>query len=71
VDARRSKVSAKILDKSGREVPKSEYDLELTQNEFTFKWKKPGRGKSGKYTVVLANDAGETEKDICVNFLGG
>jgi hypothetical protein len=27
VEARRSKVSAKLLDKSGREVPKSEYDL--------------------------------------------
>jgi len=29
-----------------------------------------GRGKSGKYTIVLSNDAGETEKDIYVNFLG-
>jgi hypothetical protein len=70
VDARRSKVSAKILDKNGREVPRSDYDLDMTDFDFSFKFKKPGRGKSGKYTIVLANDAGETEKDIYVNFLG-
>ena len=71
VDARRSKVAAKILDKNGREVPKSDYDLDLTDSDFTFKFKKPGRSKSGKYTVVVSNDAGETEKDVYVNFLGG
>ena len=70
MDARRSKVTAKILDKSGREVPKSEYDVDMTDSDFSFKFKKPGRGKSGKYTIVLANDAGETEKDVYVNFLG-
>ena len=70
MDARRSKVSAKILDKNGREVPRSDYDLDMTDFDFSFKFKKPGRGKSGKYTIVLTNDAGETEKDIYVNFLG-
>ena len=65
-----SKLEAKILDKKGVEVPKSEYDLSVDGENFTFKFKKPHRSRSGKYTLVFSNDGAETAKDILVNFLG-
>ncbi len=67
MENRKSKVRVKLLDSSGREIPKSEYDLDLGPEDFTFTLKKP---VSGKYTVVMANDAGETREDCNVKFLG-
>ena len=64
------KISAKILDHRGREVPKSDYDLTVDGENFTFKFKKPHRSRSGKYTLVFSLDGAETETDINVNFLG-
>ena len=63
-------LKAKILDKNGVEVPKSDYDLEVNGEDFTFKFKKPHRSRSGKYTLVFSNDGAETAKEINVNFLG-
>ena len=67
----RSKLVAKILDRNGVPVPEAEYDLDVDGEDFTFKFKKPYRGRSGRYTLSFANDAGETRKDIYVNFQGG
>ena len=68
---------AKLLDKHGNEVPRSEYELELTEDTFSFKFpdeedadgKKLLRRRKGRYTVVLSNDAGETPIDLNMNFL--
>ena len=65
-----TKIKAKILDKNGVEVPESEYDLDIDGEDFTFKFKKPHRGLSGKYTLVFSNAGAEAEQDIFVNFLG-
>ena len=65
-----SKIKAKIIDKNGVEVPASDYDLEIDGEDFTFKFKKPHRSRSGKYTLVFSNEGAETEQDIFVNFLG-
>ena len=66
---RTSKIRAKLLDQYGREVPKSEYDFELGDEDFAFRLKNPSRDKSGKYTVVLSNDVGEAKADVNMNFL--
>ena len=58
------------MDENGREVPKHEYDLVIGDEDFEFKLKNPSRAKSGKYTVVLGNDAGDAQEDVDVNFLG-
>ena len=60
----------KILDKNGVEVPRSDYVLDINGDEFTFKFKKPHRSRSGKYTLVFSLDGTDTEKDINVNFIG-
>lgn len=70
VKNRQSKVHAKLLDKFGREIPKHEYDLDLGEEDFIFKFKNPQRDMCGQYTVVMSNDAGTTQEDINVNFLG-
>ena len=64
------KLTAKILDKNGVEVPRSDYVLDIDGDEFTFKFKKPHRSRSGKYTLVFSLDGTDTEKDINVNFIG-
>ena len=64
------KLTAKILDKKGSEVPRAQYELEVEGEDFTFKFKKPHRSRSGRYTVVFSYDGADTEKDILVNFLG-
>ncbi len=51
-------------------MPKSEFDLQLGDDDFTFKFRNPSRVKSGKYTVVISNDAGDTQEDFNANFLG-
>ena len=65
-----TKIQAKILDKDGIEVSPSEYDLEIDNEDFTFKFKKPHRSRSGKYTLVFSNEGAEATADIYVNFLG-
>ena len=64
------KLTAKILDKKGTEVPRAQYELQVDGEDFTFKFKKPHRSRSGRYTLVFSYDGAETEKDIMVNFLG-
>ena len=64
------KLTAKILDKKGTEVPRAQYELQVDGEDFTFKFKKPHRSRSGRYTVVFSYDGAETEKDIKVNFRG-
>ena len=61
---------AKLLDENGRELPRSEYDLDLGEEEFTFKLKRPSKDRSGKYRVVLYNDAGEGDMDFNASFIG-
>ena len=70
VKNRQSKVRVKLLDKNGQPVPESEYDLVHGEDTFTIKLKRPDRSKSGKYRVVVSNDAGDTEKDVDVDFSG-
>ena len=60
----------KLLDGRGNPVPESEYDLVLGEEDFVFKLKKPDRSKSGKYRVVVSNDAGDAEKEVDVDFAG-
>lgn len=68
---RSSKVRLKLLDKHGVEVPSSEYDLDLDKSDFTIKLKKSRRGGSNeKFSIVLANEAGEDSVDVNVTFLG-
>ncbi len=67
VENRKSKVKAKLLDEDGNEVPPSEYDLHIGDQDFCFKLKNP---KSGKYKVVVSNDAGEDEADVNMKFIG-
>ena len=64
------KLTAKILDKKGAEVPRADYNLEVDGEDFTFKFKKPFRSRSGRYSIVFSYDGADTEKDIMVNFLG-
>ena len=64
------KLTAKILDKKGAEVPRADYNLEVDGEDFTFKFKKPHRSRSGRYSIVFSYDGADTEKDILVNFLG-
>ena len=64
------KITAKILDHNGQEIPQSQYDLDISGEDFTFKFKKPYRSRSGKYTLVFSLDGTSAEKDINVNFLG-
>ena len=61
---------ARLVDKRGNPVPESEYDLELGEDNFVFKLKKPDRSKSGRYRVVLSNDAGDAEKEVDVDLSG-
>lgn len=70
VKNRKSKVRGKLLDGRGREIPRAEYDFAISDEDFTFTLKRPGRDKSGKYTVVLYNDAGEGSQDVNANFVG-
>ena len=58
------------MDKRGKPVPESEYDLELGEDDFVFKLKNADRSKSGRYRVVLSNDAGDTEKEVDVDLSG-
>lgn len=58
------------MDKRGRPVPESEYDLVLGEDDFVFKLKNPDRSKSGRYRVVVSNDAGDTEKEVDVDLSG-
>ena len=51
-------------------MPRADYDLEVDGEDFTFKFKKPHRSRSGRYTIVFSYDGADTEKDIMVNFLG-
>ena len=60
----------KLLDGRGNPVPESEYDLVLGEEDFVFKMKRPDRSKSGKYRVVVSNDAGDAEKEVDVDFAG-
>ena len=60
----------KLVDGRGNPVPESEYDLVLGEEDFVFKLKKPDRSKSGKYRVVVSNDAGDAEKEVDVDFAG-
>ena len=64
------KLTATIRDRKGLEVPRADYDLEVDGEDFTFKFKKPHRSRSGRYTIVFSYDGADTEKDIMVNFLG-
>ena len=64
------KLTAKILDKNGVEVPHTDYVPDIDGEDFTFKFKKPHRSRSGKYTLVFSLDGTDTEKDINVNFIG-
>ena len=59
-----------MLDKRGKPVPENEYDLELGHEDFVFRLKNPDRSKSGKYRIVLSNDAGDTGEDVHVELLG-
>jgi hypothetical protein len=64
-------LKARLLDRHGKLVPESEYDLELgDKDDFVFRLKNPSREMSGRYKIVLSNDTGESEADINVNFLG-
>ena len=67
---RKSKVRARLLDETGREVPKSEYDLDLGEEDFTFTLRRPGPDRSGRFRVVLENDAGEGGADVEASFIG-
>ena len=51
-------------------MPGAQYELQVDGEDFTFKFKKPHRSRSGRYTLVFSYDGAETEKDIMVNFLG-
>ena len=64
------RLSARIRNSRGEEVAGSQYDLLQDGEDFTFRFKKPHRDRSGKYTLVFDYDGAETEKDIMVNFLG-
>ena len=64
------RLSARIRNSRGEEVAGSQYDLLQHGEDFTFRFKKPHRDRSGKYTLVFDYDGAETEKDIMVNFLG-
>ena len=60
----------KLVDGRGNPVPESEYDLVLGEEDFVFKLKRPDKPKSGKYRVVVSNDAGDAEKEVDVDFAG-
>ena len=64
------RLSARIRNSRGEEVAGSQYDLLQAGEDFTFRFKKPHRDRSGKYTLVFDYDGAVTEKDIMVNFLG-
>ena len=64
------KLTAKIRDSRGVEVPKSDYDLVVNGEDLTFKFKKPHRSRSGRYTIVFSYEGADIEKDIMVNFRG-
>ena len=64
------KLTAKIRDSRGVEVPKSDYDLVVNGEDLTFKFKKPHRSRSGRYTIVFSYEGVDIEKDIMVNFRG-
>ncbi|CAB4063293.1 unnamed protein product [Lepeophtheirus salmonis] len=69
VTGRKSNVVAKIFNENGIEIPKSEYELELDDEEFAFKLNNHSRDRCGKYKIVFSNDMGTSEKEIYVNFL--
>ena len=64
------RLTARIKDSQGREVPSAQYEVTQDGEDFTFKFKKPHRSRSGKYTLVFSYDGAETEKDININFIG-
>ena len=64
------RLTARIKDSQGHEVPSSQYEVSQDGEDFTFKFKKPHRSRSGKYTLVFSYDGDETEKDININFIG-
>ena len=64
------KLTVKIRDRRGVEVSRSDYDLVVKGEDLTFKFKKPHRSRSGRYTIVFSYEGVDTEKDIKVNFRG-
>ena len=63
-------IQAKILDKNGIEVPKSDYELEVEGDEFSFNFKTPRRDQSGMFTAVFEYQGVEASVDTNVTFLG-
>ncbi len=66
----KSKLRGKLVDSDGKEVPPSEYDLDIGEEDFCFRLKNPDPSKSGRYKVVLFNDAGEDSAEVDMNFVG-
>ena len=64
------RLTARIKDSQGHEVPSAQYEVSQDGEDFTFKFKKPHRSRSGKYTLVFSYDGEETEQDININFIG-
>ena len=64
------RLTARIKDSQGQEVPSAQYEVSQDGEDFTFKFKKPHRSRSGKYTLVFSYDGVETEQDININFIG-
>ena len=65
-----TELQAGILGPDGIPVPPADYELQVVGEEFTFRFKKPHRGLSGRYTLIFNNDGAETRKTIQVNFIG-
>lgn len=62
---RQTPIEAKLW-KDGKALPAKEVEAVVQQDKVLFKFKKPSREGSGKYTIKLANAQGEDSKDVSI-----
>ncbi len=66
---RQSQVEGKLIY-NGRVLQLKEVEVVVLEDRIDFKYKKPLRELSGKFTVKVSNAQGEDTRDININFQG-
>lgn len=66
---RQSQVEGKLIH-NGKVLQLKEVEVVVLDDRIDFKYKKPARELSGKFTVKVSNAQGEDTKEININFQG-
>jgi hypothetical protein len=55
---------------NGKVLQLKEVEVVVLEDRIDFKYKKPGRELSGKFTIKVSNAQGEDTRDVTINFQG-